>query len=109
MHDSPNKRVSSTLSDKSCRICAVEAAKVIFPFVALGYIIQTAGQVHLKQCHAETGGLNPPGCRRRLKLHDGRQILNLVHPSLSLTPLQLREQTIQVSELLDKVHSQQES
>lgn len=81
MHDSPNRRVSSTLSDKSCWICTVEAAKVIFPPVSPGYIIQTAHQIHLKQCHAEKGDLNPSGCRRRLKLHDGRQILNLGHLS----------------------------
>lgn len=57
----------------------MEAAKVIFPLVCLGYIKQTAGQIYLKPCHAKKGDLNPPGCRRRLKLHDGRQILNLVH------------------------------
>lgn len=91
MHNSRNKRVSSTLSDKSCWICTVEAAKVIFPLVSPGYVLQTAGHNQLKQCHAEKGDLNPPGFRRRLKLNNRRQTLHMVHLSLSLTPLQVRE------------------
>lgn len=90
MHNSHNKRVNSTFSDKSCWICTAEAAKVIFPLVSPSYVLQTAGHIHLKQCHAEKGDLKTTGCRRKLKLNSRRQILHLVHLSLSLTPLQVR-------------------